>query len=109
MSEERIEGAARKGLGHLQDAAGGLVGDSSLQAKGKLNEAAGSVQNAYGRVKDQAHAAFDQAKDRAQYVYGDLEGYAHEKPLAALAISVGLGLALGLILWGGRKIVYVRR
>ena len=52
MSDEQIYGATRNGLGHLQDAAGGLTGDDRLQARGKLNRAAGSLQSALGKVKD---------------------------------------------------------
>ena len=109
MSEDRIEGAAKQGLGRLQDAAGGLVGSDKTQAKGKLNEATGSLQNAYGQVKDQASDVLDQAKDQAQDTYDQLESFVREQPFAAAAVGVGVGLVLGLMLRGGRKTVYVRK
>ena len=109
MSEDRIEGAAREGLGRLQDAFGGLVGDGATQARGKLNEAFGSAQHAYGRAKDGALDVFDEAGDQLQRALGDVEDYVREDPLKALAIGVGIGLTLGLLLWGGRKAVYLRR
>ncbi len=109
MSEDRLEGAAKQGLGRLQDAAGGFVGSDKTQAKGKLNEAAGSVQNAYGQVKDQASDVLGQAKDQAQDTYDQMESFIREQPFAAAAVGVGIGLVLGMMLRGGRKTVYVRK
>jgi uncharacterized protein YjbJ (UPF0337 family) len=97
MTDQRVEGVAKKGVGRLQDAVGGLIGDDGVQLKGKLNEAAGAIQDTYGQVKE-----------RAQDVFGDVRDYAQEEPIKALAIGLGVGLALGLLLWGGRKVVYVR-
>ncbi|MGC1303150.1 MAG: CsbD family protein [Caulobacteraceae bacterium] len=98
MSEDRIEGALRKGLGRAQDAIGGLTGDVETQARGKVNAAAGSIQNAYGQAKDQAQDAFELIQD-----------YVHERPFAALAIGIGVGLVLGMSLLGGRKVVYLTK
>ena len=109
MSEDRIEGTAKKGFGHVQDAVGGLIGDNGTQAKGKLNQAAGSVQDAYGKVLDQAQDAVGQAKDVAQDVYGEIEQFVSDQPYLAVAAGVGVGLVLGLLLSGGRKTVYVRK
>ena len=97
MTDQRVEGVARKGVGRLQDAVGGLIGNDGVQLKGKLNEAAGTVQDAYG-----------QAAQRAQDLVGDIRGYAQDEPIKALAIGVATGLVLGLLLWGGRRAVYRR-
>ena len=109
MSDDRIEGAAKQGLGRVQDAAGGLFGSDKTQAKGKLNEAAGTVQNAYGQIKDQASDAVGQARDQAQDLYEQVEDFVKDQPFAAAAIGVGVGLLFGLMLRGGRKTVYVRK
>ena len=109
MSDDRIEGVARQGLGRVQDAAGGLVGSDRTQLKGKLNEAAGSAQDAYGQIKGQATEALGQARDQAQDVYEQVESYVREQPLTAVAIGAGLGLLLGMLMRGGRKVVYVRK
>jgi uncharacterized protein YjbJ (UPF0337 family) len=109
MSDDRIEGAAREGLGRMQDAVGGLVGDYGLQAKGKLNEAAGSVQNAYGKARDRADDAVHDARDQVLVVYDDLQQYIRDNPL----LAVGLGVLAGVVLWslagGGRRTVYIRK
>ncbi len=91
MTDDRIEGAVREGVGHVQDAAGGLVGDQGTQIKGKLNQAAGSVQNAYGK----AHGA---AESQAKELYGEFEDFAKRRPLTALGIGVSLGVVLGLLM-----------
>ena len=109
MSDDRIEGTAKQGVGRVQDAVGGLLGSDKTQAKGKLNEAAGALQDTYGQVKDQAADVLDQAKDQAQDTYDQVESFIREQPFAAAAVAVGVGLVLGMMLRGGRKTVYVRK
>ena len=98
MTDERIEGGRRKGFGHVQDAVGGLTGDGRTQAEGKLNQMAGSVQDAVG-----------QARGRAQDLYEEVDSFTKEQPLLALGVALGVGLVLGMTLLGGRKTVYVRK
>jgi uncharacterized protein YjbJ (UPF0337 family) len=98
MTDDRIAGGLRKGLGHVQDAVGGLTGDGRTQAEGKLNQAAGSVQDMVG-----------QARDRAQDLYEEVGSYAKEQPLVALGVALGVGVLAGMLLIGGRKTVYVRK
>ena len=120
MSEDRIEGGVKQGVGRVQDAVGGLTGSDKTQARGKVNEAAGSVQNAYGQVKDKAQDVAGQVRDqfgdvagqareRAQDAFGDLEGFVREQPLQALAGGIAIGVVLGLFLRGGRKTVYLSK
>ena len=131
MSEDRFEGTAKKGIGRVQDAVGGLVGDDKTQAKGKLNEASGSIQDTYGKVKDQASDAYGKVKDQASDAYGkakdqasdvldqarsqgedvyeQIEAFVREQPLAAVGVGLGVGLLIGMLLRGGRKTVYVRK
>ena len=109
MSDDRIEGVARQGLGRVQDAAGDLLGSDRTQLKGKLNKVAGSAQDAYGQIKGQASEALGQARDQAQDVYDQVEAYVRDQRLTAVAIGAGLGLVLGLLMRGGRKVVYVRK
>jgi uncharacterized protein YjbJ (UPF0337 family) len=98
MTDDQIEGTIRKGVGHVQDAVGGLTGDSQTQAEGKFNQIAGSAQDALG-----------QAREKVQTLYDDAESYAKSQPLVALAVASGVGIVIGLLLRGGPKTVYVRR
>ena len=67
MADKDIaEGQIKQVHGKLQDIAGAVTGDSDTQLKGKTNEAAGKVQEGYGRVKDAVRDALhdnDHAED----------------------------------------------
>jgi uncharacterized protein YjbJ (UPF0337 family) len=80
MDENRFEGAARNIGGKMQDAVGGLTGDAATQARGKINQAAGQAQQAYG-------AAVDGVTD-----------YTSANPLTALLTAMGIGVVIGFIL-----------
>jgi uncharacterized protein YjbJ (UPF0337 family) len=80
MDENRIEGTARIIGGRVEDAVGGLTGDAATQARGKVNQAAGQAQQAYG-------AAIDDIKD-----------FTATQPLTALLTAMGVGVVLGFIL-----------
>jgi uncharacterized protein YjbJ (UPF0337 family) len=80
MDENRFEGAARNIGGKVQDAVGGLTGDASTQARGKLNQAAGQAQQAYGAAVD------------------DLKDFTVAQPITALLTAMGIGVVLGFIL-----------
>ena len=92
MTDERIEGVVRKGVGRVQDAFGGLTGDAATQVRGKLNQSGWSGQDAFG-----------QAREMGEGLLEDLEGYAKENPLPTLAVTLGVGLVLGLLMFGGRR------
>ncbi len=49
--DNSIRGKANVAAGHVQDAVGGLTGDSAMQLKGKLRTAKGKVQDAAGKVE----------------------------------------------------------
>ena len=49
--DDSAEGKARHVKGHIKDAVGGLTGDSSLQAEGKLDQATGKLQDKLGEAK----------------------------------------------------------
>ena len=92
MDENRIDGAARNIGGKLQDAVGGLTGDTETQARGKLNEALGTVQNTMG-------SAADTASDWSE----SLAETAKERPLLALLAAVSVGYMLRLLTRSSRR------
>lgn len=116
MVSDQIEGKIKRGVGHIQDGAGGLIGDNGLQAKGKFNEAAGFMQDAFGGAKDQVSDIISDVKDRAydrldrtssqardlmaRADFGDLEKAVAQNPLVALAAASVLGIVVGLLLRG---------
>ncbi|MGA0596696.1 CsbD family protein [Enterovirga sp. CN4-39] len=52
MDKDRIEGAVEKVKGTAKEMAGKVTGDTKLEAEGKAQKAAGTVQNTVGGVKD---------------------------------------------------------
>lgn len=109
---DQVLGAAKQGVGRVQDAVGGLTGNGSTQIKGKLNEAAGSAQQAYGQLTDGVR---DVLEDTLETVRGEIharldtvETYVKDKPLPAVAIAATLGIVLGLLLRGRSKTIYLR-
>ncbi len=45
------EGKSKVAKGRVKDAVGGLTGDGSLQAEGKLDQVKGKIQDAFGKVE----------------------------------------------------------
>ena len=79
MDKNQIEGAAQDVGGKLQDAVGGLTGDTATQLRGKADQVAGQAQHAYGKVAD------------------EVGNVIHEQPLAMLLSMLGLGLLFGFL------------
>lgn len=73
MDENRVTGAAREGIGKVQDAVGGLTGDRETQARGMYNQQMGQAENFVGQLCDNVR----------------------EQPLTSLAIAAGIGYILG--------------
>ena len=81
---ETVEGAFRNVAGKVQDAVGGLTGDTRTQVEGKARDVAGKVRVAYGD-------AADQASDLAAAVSQNVA----KQPLTALLIASVVGYMLG--------------
>jgi uncharacterized protein YjbJ (UPF0337 family) len=79
VDENEVEGTVRDLGGKFQDAAGGLTGDASAQARGKWSQAAGKAQRTFGEASD------------------ELRDNVTGSPLLALAIVGGVGFALGFL------------
>lgn len=90
--ENSVEGLVTQGAGKIKDAAGGLTGDTGLQAEGKLDQLTGKVQRQFGDTLDEAQ---DQIEGFA--------GYVADQPLAALGIATGIGFLLGYLLIPARQ------
>ena len=84
MDEDRIKGAADNIGGRLKDAAGGMLGDASMQAEGKADQVSGRVQNAYGSAKD---AVGEGAATFADQV----EDFVHDQPVVAMLTAATIG------------------
>ena len=52
MNKDQIKGEIKKATGNVKEAAGKLIGDKTLENKGKLKNAEGKIQRSYGNVKE---------------------------------------------------------
>jgi ElaB/YqjD/DUF883 family membrane-anchored ribosome-binding protein len=104
MAEEQFEGLAREGLGRVEDGTGGLVGDAGLQAKGKLNEAAGAVQRALGDVQAGAERLVGDAQSLGQDACDEVDAFVRRSPWVSVAIAAGIGLLAGLAMKPSRRV-----
>jgi uncharacterized protein YjbJ (UPF0337 family) len=50
--ENQLEGTGKDLKGRLKDAAGGLLGDQSLQNEGKLDRLKGKIQDTFGEAQE---------------------------------------------------------
>lgn len=50
-TENSLRGKIKHAAGHLKDAVGGLTGDKSLQAEGKVDQLSGKVQDKVGELQ----------------------------------------------------------
>jgi uncharacterized protein YjbJ (UPF0337 family) len=52
VDHDRIAGSALQAKGSLKEGAGTVLGDSKLEAEGKLDKVEGQIQNTVGGIKD---------------------------------------------------------
>ena len=52
IDRDRVAGSAEQAKGSLKEGVGKVLGDSKLQAEGKLDKAEGQTQNTVGGIKD---------------------------------------------------------
>jgi uncharacterized protein YjbJ (UPF0337 family) len=101
MDENIYEGAARDIGGNIKGTVGDLTGDTKLQSEGTVDQAIGTAQRAYGRVKDTVSnkasglgtAVVDQLDETSAYL-GDVVA---ERPLTALLVAGAIGYVLATL------------
>jgi uncharacterized protein YjbJ (UPF0337 family) len=62
MNKDRVEGKVKDIAGRVERQAGEWTGDSEAQVKGAAKQAAGKLQNAWGKAKDTAKDAADESR-----------------------------------------------
>ena len=98
MTEDRIDGAGEGLKGKLKEVAGKLTDTPSTEVSGRIDQAKGKLQDAYG-----------QGQEKVQGAIGDIADYAKSNPWMALGAALGTGLLIGHVSGRSkRKIVYVK-
>ena len=57
--DNSLKGKIKHAAGHVKDAIGGLTGDKSMQAEGKVDQVKGKVQDKFGEVQRDLDAPRD--------------------------------------------------
>ncbi len=52
MDRDRSEGSMKNIKGRMKEGLGKAVGDSKMESEGKMDKAAGKIQNTIGGIKD---------------------------------------------------------
>jgi uncharacterized protein YjbJ (UPF0337 family) len=95
MTDDRIAGTAKNLGGKAQEAYGSMTGNRSQEAKGKLNQAEGTLQDAYGQAKDIASDAAGAVTRAASDAEDVVRHYIEQRPytVALCALAAGFLLA----------------
>ena len=83
VDENRIEGTARQMGGKVEEAGGGLMGDTGTKAQGGADQMVGAAQEAFGSAKE---AVGDWSKT--------IVDFTKDKPIAALLIAASAGFVM---------------
>lgn len=104
METDRIKGAGRDLYGRGEEAVGSLTGDNETRTRGMLDQAAGQVQNTYGRAKDTARDMTDQAMEMGERYYDQgtraIRDSVQSQPIGSLLIAAAAGFALAWMIQG---------
>lgn len=113
MDDNKLEGTARDFGGKAQEMAGKVTGDTKMKADGKLDQATGTAQKAFGQVKeavrdvggDYGSQLLDQIEDAGDALADQID----QRPITAVLIAAGIGFLLALATKPSPKVVYRRR
>jgi uncharacterized protein YjbJ (UPF0337 family) len=95
MTDDRIAGTVRNFGGKVQEGVGKVTGDTKTEVKGVMNQAAGAVQDAYGKTVDAAMEGAQTVKEAAVEGHDTVRKFVEDNPHTATAIALGIGLLIG--------------
>lgn len=94
MTDTRAAGLANEMEGKVQAASGRYAGDAKMQIEGRLKQARGQAQQAYGRVIDGLDGLVDKAPEQYRAHARSGLDFARRKPLLTTGIVAGLAMLL---------------
>ncbi len=99
MNDDEIKGTVKKVGGTVQEVAGKVTGDEQLEGKGYLNQAVGTVQDGYGKVREKVKDLIDDATPVAKDAIDTGREY-YRRGTAAVTRTMGDNTALVLLAAG---------
>jgi uncharacterized protein YjbJ (UPF0337 family) len=97
VDENRITGTARNVGGKVQEAAGKLTGDTKLQVKGSVNQAAEDMEELYGQAKDAAADVAQSVQQGAKAADDRFRRFIEERPYTTAVAALALGWVIGRV------------
>jgi uncharacterized protein YjbJ (UPF0337 family) len=94
MTDDRMAGTWRN-VGNVQEGVGKTIGDTKSEMKGVMNQAAGAVQDAYGKTVDAALEGAQTVKEAAIQGHDTVRRIVEDNPYTAIAIALGIGFVIG--------------
>src|SRR5262245_37574571 len=95
MTDDRIAGTVRNLGGKVQAGVGRVAGDTKTAAQGLANQAAGAVQETYGKTADAATEGAQSVKDAAIAGHDFLKSFIEDNPHTATLMALGIGMLIG--------------
>lgn len=80
----------------ITDALNTIAGNARKQARSSYKQARANVDSVVGDLSDRGSAMMDAAQDAAVSVEETLEDVIAERPLATVALALGLGFLIGV-------------
>jgi uncharacterized protein YjbJ (UPF0337 family) len=90
MTDDRIAGTLRSFGGKVQEGVGKVTGDTKTEVKGVMDQAAGAVQDAYGKTVDAAMEGAQTVKEAAVEGRDAVRKFVEDNPHTATAIALGI-------------------
>lgn len=87
MNQDILEGATDKLGGKLKETVGSVIGDTSLQTDGVVDQVSGSIQKAVGE-------AIDAVEEGIRPLIDNMRQFSRDRPFTAAAVAGVLGIAL---------------
>ena len=95
MTDDRIAGTVRNIGGKVQEGVGKVTGDTQTEMKGVINQAAGAVQDAYGKSVNAALDGAETVKEAAIEGHDVVRRFVEDNPHTAVLLALGIGIFVG--------------
>jgi len=95
MTDDRLAGTVRNFGGKAQEGVGKVTGNTKTEVEGALNQAAGAMQDAYGKTVDAAIEGAQTVKEAAVTGHDYLKKFVENNPHTATLIALGIGVFVG--------------
>lgn len=98
MNQDQFSGSASSFGGRIEEAAGAVVNDRSLQAEGVSDQIKGAAQSLYGDAKEKVRETYDRVAPATRESFGRVAEVTREHSLLAMLAAGAVGFVLAVAL-----------